>query len=260
MPGNGATDNHIAVLRQRLASVSEPVTRVTLLRQLGEAVMLRSPAEAGMLLDEAYRLALAHGIENGLGRACWFLCELRRNVGDTQGAYYWAERIGDAAQRFDSAFLRGYYQYTLRASAWTAGDFAAARQAYERALETWQEDGCRLGEISALNGLAAVAGQEGRTDDQLELLQQCMTVAEEANAEQWRPWLAHALGWLLIELGRWEEAVQTFYRALAVSEQRGRLPLMSVAFLGLGQIFLQQGLLDRALAMFSRAAEAGRKG
>ncbi|MBM3322452.1 tetratricopeptide repeat protein, partial [candidate division WOR-3 bacterium] len=254
-----ANDDHIAALRRQLATVADPVARVPLLRQLGEALVLRSPAEAERLLSEAYRSALAHGIEKELGRACWFLCELRRNDGDIEGARHWAERLGDAGQRFDSAFLRGYHQYVLGVTALSVGDHEAARLAHAQALRIWQEDGYRLGEISALNGLAAVAGKQGRTDDQLEILQQCMRVAEEIDAEQWRPWLAHALGGLLIELGRWEEAVQTFYRALAVSEQRGTLPLMSHAFIGLGEIFLLQGLLDRALAMFGRAAEAGRR-
>ncbi|MEO0077518.1 MAG: sigma 54-interacting transcriptional regulator [candidate division WOR-3 bacterium] len=259
MMGTTETDDHLTTLRRQLAAARDPAARLPLLLKLGEALTLKSPTEAEALLVEAYEAALACKAENEVGRACWFLCELKREAGDIENAHYWAGRLAAAAQKMKSGFLEGYHHYALGATYWSAGDYEAARLSYERCLETWKKSGYRLGEISALNGLATIAGQQGRPAEQLELLQACVLIAEEIDAEQWRPWLAYLLAWPLLELGRWEEASQTFYRALALSEQRGTIRLMSEAFLGLGKIFLHRDMPDRARAMFRRAIEAGRK-
>ncbi len=253
------TDNHLTTLRRQLAAARDPAERLPLLLRLGEALTLKYPAEAEALLVEAYEAALVCNAENEIGRACWFLCELKRGVGDIENARYWVGRLADVAQKMKSEFLEGYHHYALGATCWSAGDYETAQLSYERCLETWKKCGYRLGEISALNGLATIAGQQGRPAEQLELLQACVLIAEEVNAEQWRPWLAYLLAWPLLELGRWEEAFQTFYRALAMSEQRGTTRLMSEAFLGLGEIFLHRNMPGRARAMFRRAIEAGQK-
>ena len=108
------------------------------------------------------------------------------------------------------------------------GEYAAAREKFQRVLEIYREAGDRLSEAYTLNDLGTVDRYLGQYSSALELHQQALFIFQEINSRTFDPQenegeieCLHHLGMTYRGLGRYSEAVEVFQQALTKQEEAG---------------------------------------
>ena len=108
------------------------------------------------------------------------------------------------------------------------GEYAAAREKFQRVLKIYREAGDRLSEAYTLNDLGTVDRYLGQYSSALELHQQALSIFQEINSRSFDPQdnkgeleCLHHLGMTYRGLGRYSEAVEAFQQALTKQEEAG---------------------------------------
>jgi tetratricopeptide (TPR) repeat protein len=145
--------------------------------------------------------------------------------------YAAAHRLLDAIEpQLAAAGLKPRLRYLLERGRTfnSAGDKAAARPLFLQAWELGSAGGEEDLAIDAAHMLAIVeGGQQG-----LEWNRRALAIAESARdpaARRWKGSLLNNIGVELKELGRYDEALATFERALAAYEERGDVRTIRIA-------------------------------
>ncbi|MDY6939042.1 MAG: tetratricopeptide repeat protein [Cyanobacteriota bacterium] len=108
------------------------------------------------------------------------------------------------------------------------GEYAAAREKFQRVLEIYREAGDRLSEAYTLNDLGTVDRYLGQYSSALELHQQALSIFQAINSRSFDPQenkgeieCLHHLGMAYRGLGQYSEAVEAFQAALTKQEKAG---------------------------------------
>jgi DNA-binding NtrC family response regulator/tetratricopeptide (TPR) repeat protein len=131
------------------------------------------------------------------------------------------------------------------------GDCLAARNCYEDALGHWQAGGHRAGVGAALNQLGNLLSNNGSPAEALRYYQDCLVIDDELGDNAGRARRSINIGVALQQLGRWEDAVESFYRALALIESHHLPEQRGYVLLGLGDVFLTRNNPAKAISMLT---------
>ncbi|MEO0080608.1 MAG: sigma 54-interacting transcriptional regulator, partial [candidate division WOR-3 bacterium] len=246
-------------LKNKLAGAGEPGERISLLLRLCEELMVVAPEEAEPFGTEAARLAEECRDFFGLARAAKMLGDLAFLRGDIALGQKFANQVMEAARAINNRRLEGSGYYLLGVADGATGRFDKARENYEKALHIWEAEEFPEGVTAALNqlgGLFVTSGQPGKA---LSCYQECLK--RSLAKKETYPVAIHNynVGLTLVLLGRWEEAAEHLYRAIALSEQHGFEGLRCNALNTLGELFLKRDRPDRAIEMFQTVIAAGRR-
>jgi tetratricopeptide (TPR) repeat protein len=244
-------------MKQRLAEASTDAAQLAALRDLESrsAELPRDEVEA--YAREAVALARKTGSCNDLVRAAIALSQTCRNAGGTDAWMECAEIAHEAARASGNPVHEGQYLYLLGRAHEVQGDYELAQDCYERCLRAFrkaEDTGC-VG--AALNQLGNLALIRGRPAEALEYYQECLKIDDDLGDTANGVLHQFNVGEALQRLGRLDDALESYFRVLALSEQhpKGR-HWRPVALNALGQIFLERDKPAKAISLFSMARDA----
>jgi len=186
------------------------------------------------------QIARTHGLRRDFAQA--------RNV--LQGIAPAVEKAGfEARARHQLELGRSYASATHTPQSQTTEAREAARRAFRAAADAARAGGLDGLHIDALHMMAFV---DTAPADQLRWAEAGLEIAEASSqrgAKAWEATLRHNAGVALNELGRHDEALAQFRRALALHEAAGRAVPTRIAHWMIAHTLRRVGRLDEALAM-----------
>jgi tetratricopeptide (TPR) repeat protein len=247
-------------LKQRLAEASTDAERLAVLIELRSRVAELPRPEAEGYLREAVELARKSGKQVELARAGIALSEFYRNIGDLARSLECAKIVHEAATASGSLYFEGSYLYLVGRAHEVQGDYKQAREHYERCLKVWREAGDTIAVGAALNQLGSLAALQGQAAEALERFQECLKIDDELGDVANEAGHQFNVGWTLARLGRWEDAFESYYRVISLSEQHQWPTLRASALNALGELFLERDKAARAISIFRMVLEAAERG
>ena len=249
----------VRLLKERLAAASGPEEQLELRAQLAEELWLVAPDEARPILERLLTDAPALGAHGAHARSANMLAEISRRVGAPDASARYAEIALAAARRAGSRQAEVGATNLIGTLHMTRGDYARARDCFERCRELSREAQFPAGEQVSLNQLGNLYGLQGLPQRALECYRQCLEVDERSGDSYGRVSDYYNIGWALEQTGRWEEAAENLYRTIALAEQHGFRDLRLDATNVLGELFLKRDKTEEALSMFNVVIEAERR-
>lgn len=194
--------------------------------------------------EQAYRLALEHGLEGVASRALLALAHTAMNQGNTARALELTQegcrRCASVGDRFGEAQHLSAQGMLYRRQ----GTYALARQCLTRALSVWSGDTGQP-QASILNNLALVYLDQGDSGQARRLLTQALEVPGNGDVYEHAAILANLAAVTHLEQ-HFATARQTYQAAISAFEQLGRGLATYVSWIGLGILELQCGDLTLA--------------
>jgi DNA-binding SARP family transcriptional activator len=173
---------------------------------------------------------------------------LRRYVTDwtavTGAGLHIAEQLGDGP-------AQAALHHSLGHASWSLGEYPDAIDHYKRTLSLGSETGWPEGESGALSALGSVYHEMGQHDEAIANYQEALRTGALTPALELIT--VGSLGLVYQSVGRLREAVDSFTRALDLSEQRGLSDMVATGLGNLGLSHLDLGDLDEARDYLTRA-------
>jgi tetratricopeptide (TPR) repeat protein len=240
-------------LKDDLAAARFDDERLDVLVLLRERVADLAPEEFDGLMKLGVELARTCGrhedranLAVGLANACMI-------SSDADGMLHWADVVREAGAALGSRRLEGSYNYLVGHAHQLRAEYDRARPYFETAQRIWTEIKFAAGMGAALSALAGLHGIQGRYAEALEFYQECLKVDEELGDESGRAIHQYNAGFCLQQLGRWEDAAESFYRTIEQCE-RAPASVRGSALNALGELFMNRNWLGRATAVFEQVA------
>ncbi len=249
----------VELLKQRLAAASGPEEELECRMELAEELWLVAPDEARPLLGQLMEDALSLGDNESYARAANMLAELSLRCGSLQQSARLAELGLKAARQAGSRRAEVGAINLIGALHEARGEYDRARECYERCHKMSREAGFLKGEQVALNQLGNLHGLQGQAQQALDCYRQCLQVDERVGDDYAVVSDHYNIGWVLEQMGRWEEAAENLYRTIALAEQHGFQDLRLNATNVLGELFLKRNKVEEAVSMFNTVIEAERR-
>ncbi|MBM3331540.1 tetratricopeptide repeat protein [candidate division WOR-3 bacterium] len=244
-------------LKQRQVEASTDAARLAALRDLVDRSSELNREEVEAYAREAVALARKAGSCRDLVRAAIALSSICRDASD---ADLWKECVdiaGEAARASGNPAHEGQYRYLVGRSHEVQGDYELARDSYERCLKAFRSTefpGC-VG--AALNQLANLASIRGQPAEALGYYQECLKIDDELGDIANGALHQFNVGEALHRLGRMDDALESYFRVLALSEQHPEVRHMRpVALNALGELFLERDKTAQAVGIFRMVIEA----
>lgn len=238
-------------LRQRLTEARNDAARLGVLRDLQNrgAELPRDELEA--CAREAVDLARKTRSYNDLVRAAITLSVVQEDAGGDDVYKKCADLVQEAARASGNPVHEGQHLF-LRGRAHEAqGDYELARDCFERCLTVFRTTGYADCIGAALNQLATFAFHRGHLAESLEYYQECLKLDDDLGDVANGTLHQYNIGSTLQRLGRLDDAFESYYRALALSEQHPEARHMrSVALNSLAELFLERGKAVKAIGIF----------
>ena len=258
MADNG--DSMVKELKCRLAEASTDAERSAVLAELRDHVAELPRPEAEGYLREAVELARKTGSQQELARAGIAFSEFCRDIGDIARSLEWAHIVHEAATASANPSFEGSYLYLVGRAHEVQGDYNQAREHFERCLEVWRKAGSTKAAGAALNQLGNLAILQGQAAEALQHYQECLRIDDELGDVASVAGHQFNIGWALARLGRWEDAFESYYRAIGLSEQHEWPTLRTSVLNALGELFLERDKAAKAISIFRMVLEAAERG
>jgi len=259
MSGETNPPDKLQALRERVASASTPAERIEATMELAEVIWPRDPVTVRPLLEQVVAEADAAGRVGDKGRAIFMLGEMQRRAGDLDGAARYAEMLFKLADATGDHRVRAYGLNLRGCIHGDRGESQSALECFEGLLKVAKRIGSAPGETMALNQLACVHAARGDLDFALERYRQCLAANAKAGDTQGRAFSYFNIGWTLSAMGRWAEATENFYRAIALCEEHGFSDPLAAARNALGELSLKRSEYDGAALMFGAVIDSERQ-
>jgi tetratricopeptide (TPR) repeat protein len=245
-------------LRARVAGAQTPADRLEALLLLVDELVAVTPFACEPLLLQARELARELGdkasearVESNLASTALQSDDLDAVETHARRALALAREAGDGAREASALSLLAILYRTRT-------DYDRARECAQLCRAVSEKAGYPRGVLSALNGLGNLAMLQGQLEEALGCYQQCLEVNAELG-DDFSGAACHVnVGLVQEQLGRWEDAADNLYRAVALGERHGFAALRHTALNMLGEIFLKRDKLDRAVETLRFVADAGR--
>lgn len=247
-------------LKEQLKNAQDDRERLDCLIALGDELRISAPSEAKPLLEEALKISRDIGAMEQVARVSLRLAEVCRLLGDVEMSRHYASETLKWAKELGHERLQGSGFYLLGTLYEKSGQYEEALQCTQQALKIWEKNGYEEGVYAALNQMGNLAGFQGRFEEALRYYRRCGELLKDSSDESLRAANYYNIGWVLIELGNWEEGAENLYRTIALAERRGYDYVRWNAVNVLGELALKKNRLDRAVELFSQVVKAGREG
>lgn len=135
------------------------------------------------------------------------------------------------------------------------GDWTAGRNYYERALHIARQIGDQQGSSMALNNLGLISDSAGDYPAALEYYQQSLAIAHKTGERQGRYVTLASLSLLYCHIGDYAAAYRHSQEALLGAQQSGETRVQAYAWTNLGHACLGLGRLEEAVEAYRRAVD-----
>ncbi len=241
----------IQELKQRLAEASTDAARLVVLRDLQNrsAELQRDELEA--YAREAVDLARKTRSYNDLVRAAITLSVVWQDAGDVEAYMKCAGIVQEAARASGNPVHEGQQLFLVGRAHQAQGNYELARTYFEHILKVFRDSGYADCVGAALNQLASLAFLRGEVAEALEYLQECLKLDDDLGDVANGALHQYNIGSTLQRLGRMDDAFESYYRTLALSEQHPEVRHMRpVALTSLAELFLERDKPARAIGIF----------
>ena len=259
MSGATTPPDKLQALRERIASAAAPAERVEATMALAEEIWLSDPVTVRPLLEQVVAEADAAGRPIEGGRAAYMLGELLRRAGDLDEAARYAEIVFKVAEATCDRRIRALGLNLVGCIHGQRGEHQLALECFEEYLEITRQTGMGKGERAALNQLACTHALRGDVGKALDCYRQCLEANTRVGDAHGRATSLYNIGWTLGAMGRWTEATENFYRAIALCEEHAFNDPLAAARMALGELSLKRSEYDDAALMFLAVVEAERE-
>jgi len=255
-------DNPVPIqdLKQRLAEASTDAARLAALLEFRKWKTELPRAELEGYLLEAAELARKTESYGDSATAGVSLSELYRDAGDIQASIEWAGVVQEAARTSGNPSIEGHYLYLVGRTHEVQWEYEKARDCYERSLEVWRKAGSTIGVGAALNQLANLAQLQGQATKALEHFQECLKIDDELGDVTNGAIHQHNIGVLFQQLGRLDDALESFYRVYTSSERHHQLLWLRASSMNsLGELFIERDKAAKAISLFRMILDAAER-
>jgi predicted ATPase len=210
---------------------------------------------------ENFRIALRWALERGAFELAAQLAGVLPRLWEQRGHYQegrqWLREILAAdglapVTRAKALFEAGYL-------AWRQLDFGAAELQFERSLALSRELEDAPGIARALNGLAAMANQQGDVTRAESLYREAADRWRELGHKRGTALVANNLGGMAAKRGEYARAEALFEESLALAREAEDLALVGVVLHNLGNVAYNQGNHRRARTLLWQGLEISRE-
>jgi tetratricopeptide (TPR) repeat protein len=253
----GAERKSTEHLKAELAAARFDDERLDVLVQLRERGADLTAEEFDGFLKRGVELARTCGRHEDRAKLATSLANTCLNSGDSDGILHWAEVVREVATALGSRRYDGSYSYLAGLSWQHRGEFGQAHACFETAQRLWTGIKYVPGISAALNALASLHGLQGRYAEALECYQECLKLDEEQRDDAFRAVHQFNAGFCLQQLGRWEDAAESFYRTIELCDLTPSA-VRGSALNALGELFMHRNWLARASGVFEQVAREQR--
>lgn len=251
MPSADEVRSRVRDLERDLSLATTTAEEIRLLNEIGDRLLELGHEEAQPWFERAIALARASRDYDAMAHAARVMAEACCDAPDMALADRYLGVLQEAADVSGRLRLQGSCRYVRGELAICRGEYEQARREYEECRRLWQADGFTRGEAFILVQLGNVCGQQGDSAGALECYQEVLARAGELGDRQLLITAWNNVGWALVQLGRWEDAVESFYRALAMGDSGAA---SGPIYNALGELFVRRDKLDKAVDMLRRVA------
>jgi DNA-binding NtrC family response regulator/tetratricopeptide (TPR) repeat protein len=252
--GRGTTDAFDALLSKKAPTTDDFRTMFV----LADKVAQTDAEEARRRLEAVATAAEANHHLAALCLAHQRLSELLRDHGDHNASLAHAGQVLRYAREGGGERFVASHHFLVGRVHECRGEYGLARDCYERCLNTYRKLNNAAGERASLNHLVGVSLLQGRPEAALELCHQCLELCDGSVSDEEKATYYVNEGQALRALGRWEDAVESFYRALAIAEHDGGrgTSVWGNVMDCVGELFLMRGKTVRAIETLEQVIEA----
>jgi DNA-binding NtrC family response regulator/tetratricopeptide (TPR) repeat protein len=255
MAGEKTPPDKLQQLRARVDSAATPAERVEATLQLAEELWLSDPVAARPLLEQVLAEADAAGRPRDRGRAAYMLGELLRRAGDLDGATRFAETVFKVADATADRRMRASGLNLAGIIHRERNELQPALDCFNDLLQTSRQIGFEQGERIALNEIGGVYGMQGELGDALTYYHLYLEAVAKAGHTRGRAISLYNIGWTLSAMGRWTEATESLYRAIALCEEHRFSDPLAAARMALGELAIKRSDFEHAVLMFRAVVE-----
>lgn len=174
--------------------------------------------------------------------------------------------LDDAHKTFDTLLLEAEYESEMATPygnlgiiAKLRGDYAAARENFQKALAINRKAASRFGEAADISDLGEIARLERRLREAETYLTQSLAIFKEIDHPEGVVAVNCRLGAVARDRAQFDKAHGFYSTALSLADAAGYTEGISFAQAGLGDIALARGDLDTAKAAYAASDDAARK-
>jgi CHAT domain-containing protein/Flp pilus assembly protein TadD len=153
----------------------------------------------------------------------------------------WAQEQSDRKMQAGKLLSQGLQRYR-------SGQYEAAFQAWQRALQIYQDIKDRAGESKVLNNLGIAYYSLGQFTKAVPLFQQRLTISRELNDRQAEAYALDSLGLNYIQLGQYKQAIAVYQPAIEILRQLNDRKNEGNALGNLGIAYREIGNYAKAIA------------
>jgi len=240
----------IQELKQRLAEARTDAARLAVLRDLQDRSAELPPDEIEAYARQAVEFARKTRSYNDLVRAAITLSGVCQDAGDADAYTKCADIVHEAARASGNPVHEGQHQFLLGRAHEAQGNYELAQGCFERCLALFRNTGYADCVGAALNQLANLAALRGRAAEALEYYQECLKLDDDLGDVTNGALHQYNIGFTLQRVGRLDDAFESYYRTLALSEQHPEVSHMRpVALNSLAELFLERDKAAKAIGI-----------
>jgi tetratricopeptide (TPR) repeat protein/transcriptional regulator with XRE-family HTH domain len=187
-------------------------------------------------------IALTDGLAGLLGRDGPWAEAITRHQAAIEAALHLGDRLGQANALLDLGMVRRL-----------TGDYPAAAQALEQALDIYRDLGDRLGQANALHGLGDLRRLTGDYPAAVQALEQALGISRDLGDRLGQATALLYLGNVRPQTGDYPAAAQALEQALGISRDLGDRLGQAYALLSLGNVRQQTGDYPAAAQVLEQA-------
>jgi len=248
-------------IKNQLIQIQDDKAKVALMLRLNEEFVSNAGSEIKPFLQDGLRYAEETGDLPAAAQLAKWLANIYLWQGDNESSRDYALRVLEFARKANDPQMEASGNFLLATVYEAGGKYDEAEKFCLQALKIWHRGKYQRNIYAALNQLGNLAGLQGKFEQAVRYYQECGKVLASTEFDDFARAANYCnLGWVFLQQGRWDDAEENLYRAVAIAEERGYEHLRWHAITLLGELFLKQDRLQRAEEMFMAVVDAGRQG
>lgn len=242
-------------LKDKLQTVRDDTSRLSLLHELSKSYWYIQPDESIKFGEQARQLAEALGQQKGIATALYYL-----------GVAYWVQARYDKALEEISRSLEiskaiddkegiaqayGGMGVIYRGK----GDYSSALEFQHKALEIFEETGNQRRAAMAYVNMGVIFHTRGRLTKALDYNIKALKIYEELGGQRELAGIFNNIGAIYNDQENYEEALEYYERALELQQALKDKKGVGASYLNVGEIYASRGQDSLALSLFYQALE-----
>ncbi|RMH73162.1 MAG: GAF domain-containing protein [Gemmatimonadetes bacterium] len=241
--------------QQELATLTDSVEKVDLLKEISEYFQRKDPLQALQYATQAAEIAGRIGYDSGYAEAIFLQGKHQNNLGQyvesmklLKQALSLFETLNDRTGYIKALNLKGMVNYRL-------GDFQDALVDLTEVLKSEEDIDDKSIRASALNTMGNIYSDLDDYDNALKYYQEGLEKFRETGDRNGEASILNNLGILYSDLGAYEKSLSHYLACLKIREEQEDPRGIAITLLNIGDLYMKQGEFGKALACHHNALD-----